>query len=69
MTHNVGGIDRWLRIIVGLALIALVFYGPQTPWGWIGVIPLLTGIAGWCPLYAPFGFSTCPHTSERAGKS
>ncbi len=59
MTSNVGGIDRILRIIVGVVLIALVFVGPQTPWGWIGVIPLLTGIIGWCPPYALLGINTC----------
>lgn len=59
MTCNVGGIDRVLRIIVGLALIALVFVGPQTPWGWLGLIPLGTAILGWCPPYALLGISTC----------
>jgi hypothetical protein len=59
MTSNVGGIDRILRIIVGLVLIALVFVGPQTPWGWIGVVPLLTGLIGWCPPYALLGINTC----------
>jgi Protein of unknown function (DUF2892) len=59
MSSNVGGIDRILRIVVGLALIALVFVGPQTPWGWIGVVLLLTGLIGWCPPYAILGISTC----------
>ncbi len=59
MTCNVGGIDRVLRILVGIVLIALVFYGPKTPWGWIGVIPLATGLIGWCPPYALLGLSTC----------
>lgn len=56
---NVGGIDRVLRIVIGLALISLVFIGPQTPWGWLGLIPLLTGVAGFCALYAIIGFKTC----------
>ena len=60
MTSNVGGIDRILRIIVGIALIALVFVGPQTPWGWIGVIPLVTGLFSYCPAYSLLGLSTCP---------
>lgn len=64
MTCNVGGIDRVLRIIVGLVLIALVFYGPQTKWGWIGVIPLATGLIGWCPPYAMLGISTCKTKPE-----
>jgi hypothetical protein len=57
---NVGNIDRILRIVVGLVLIALVFVGPQTPWGWIGVIPLATGLLRTCPLYSLIGLSTCP---------
>lgn len=63
MTPNVGGIDRFLRIIVGLVLVSLVFVGPQTPWGWLGVIPLATALTGWCPLYVPFGISSCPRKS------
>jgi hypothetical protein len=57
---NVGGIDKTLRIIVGLVLIALVFVGPQTVWGWIGLIPLLTGLVGFCPIYKIFGLNSCP---------
>ncbi len=59
MKANVGSIDRALRIIVGLALIALVFVGPQTPWGWVGVVPLLTALIGYCPLYSIIGVRTC----------
>ncbi|MBA3048222.1 MAG: DUF2892 domain-containing protein [Alphaproteobacteria bacterium] len=57
---NVGGLDRILRVILGLALIAIVFVGPQTPWGWVGVVPLLTGLFGTCPLYSLLGIRTCP---------
>ena len=57
---NVGGIDRILRIVVGIVLIALVFVGPQTPWGWLGLIPLITGVFSSCPLYSLIGFSSCP---------
>jgi hypothetical protein len=60
MTSNVGGIDRIARILAGIVLIALVFVGPQTPWGWIGIVPLATGLLGWCPAYVPFGISSCP---------
>ena len=60
MSRNEGTIDRALRIILGLILIALVFVGPQTPWGWIGIVPLATGLIGWCPLYTLFGLNTCP---------
>ena len=56
---NVGTIDRAARLVIGLALIALVFVGPQTPWGWIGVVPLLTAFAGVCPAYRLFGIRTC----------
>ncbi|TAM43490.1 MAG: DUF2892 domain-containing protein [Gammaproteobacteria bacterium] len=59
MTKNVGGIDRGLRIAAGLVLLSLVFVGPQTPWGWIGLVPLFTGFIGWCPAYLPFGIKTC----------
>ena len=59
MSPNVGTIERILRIVVGLGLIAIVFVGPQTNWGWIGVVPLLTGLVGWCPPYALLGISTC----------
>lgn len=64
MTRNEGSLDRILRIVVGIVLISLVFIGPQTPWGWIGVVPLLTGLIGWCPIYALFGFRTCPMTQR-----
>ena len=63
---NVGPVDRALRIVLGLALIAIVFVGPQTPWGWIGVVPLVTGLFSTCPLYSVFGLSSCP--LERGGK-
>lgn len=56
---NVGTVDKVIRIILGLVLIALVFVGPQTPWGWIGIIPLATGLIGFCPLYSVFGINTC----------
>ncbi len=59
MTTNEGSIDRIIRVIAGFVLIALVFVGPQTPWGWIGVVPLITGLVGWCPAYTLFGLSTC----------
>ena len=60
MTRNEGSLDRILRIVVGIVLISLVFIGPQTPWGWIGVVPLVTGLIGWCPVYTLLGIRTCP---------
>ena len=59
MKQNVGSIDRAIRAIVGIGLISLVFIGPQTVWGWIGVIPLATAIIGWCPPYSLLGINTC----------
>jgi hypothetical protein len=59
-SNNVGGIDRALRIIVGLVLLALIFVGPKTWWGLIGIIPLFTGLFGTCPAYSLVGLSTCP---------
>lgn len=56
---NVGRTDRILRILVGLVLIALVFVGPKTPWGWLGIIPLATGLLRTCPLYSLIGVNTC----------
>lgn len=59
MTANIGTFDRWLRIVVGIALLALVFVGPQTPWGLVGLIPLVTGLARFCPAYSLVRASTC----------
>ena len=56
---NVGGLDRKVRIAAGVALLALVFVGPQTPWGLIGIVPLVTGVVGFCPLYPFVGINTC----------
>lgn len=60
MKQNEGKIDRALRIGVGLALLSLVFVGPETALGWVGLVPLLTGIVGYCPIYQLFGLNTCP---------
>ncbi|MDE2047525.1 MAG: DUF2892 domain-containing protein [Betaproteobacteria bacterium] len=59
MTRNVGSIDRGIRIAAGLVLIGLTVAGTIGVWGWIGIVPLATGLAGWCPAYLPFGLSTC----------
>lgn len=59
MACNVGGMDRIVRIVVGLALIGLALTGKIGQWGWIGVVPLVTGAIGWCPAYLPFGLKTC----------
>ena len=59
MKQNVGGIDRTVRIVAGLALIGLAATGTVGVWGWIGVVPLATGLVGWCPPYALFGWNPC----------
>lgn len=60
MKANEGAIDRVLRVVVGAGVPSLAFIGPQTPWAYLGLIPLLTGLVGFCPLYAVLGFNTCP---------
>jgi hypothetical protein len=57
---NVGGSERMVRIVVGAALILLVFVGPKTQWGWLGLIPLATGFLSTCPLYTLLGKSSVP---------
>ena len=57
---NVGIADRIIRIVVGLVVLALVFMGPKTPWGWVGLVPLVTGVIGWCPLYSVLKLRTRP---------
>jgi hypothetical protein len=59
MKSNVGGIDKILRIVAGIALIAWALMGGPV-WAWIGIVPLATGLIGWCPLYPILGLSTCP---------
>ena len=66
MMKNVGTIDKAVRVILGLVLISLVFIGPQTPWGWIGVILVATGSISFCPLYRLIGFSTSDSDSKKA---
>jgi hypothetical protein len=53
-------VERVLRVLVGLGVVSLAFVGPKTPWAWLGVIPILTGATGLCPLYTLLGISTCP---------
>lgn len=60
MKINVGGIDRILRIVAGLALIGLTLAGVIGVWGWIGIVPLVTGLFKFCPLYTVLGMNTCP---------
>ncbi|HHY49096.1 MAG: DUF2892 domain-containing protein [Gammaproteobacteria bacterium] len=59
MKTNVGGIDKILRIVAGIALIAWALMGGPV-WAWIGIVPLATGLLGWCPAYTLLGMNTCP---------
>jgi DUF2892 family protein len=59
MKKNIGGVERVIRIIAGAGILSLAFVGPQSPWAYLGIVPLATGLMGWCPPYALFGFSTC----------
>lgn len=59
IAKNVGSLDRIIRIFLGILLIAMVFVGPKSAWGWVGLVPLITGLVRWCPAYLPFGISTC----------
>lgn len=60
LVHNEGAADRVIRVALGLALLSLTVVGPHTLWGAIGIVPLVTGLSGRCPLYALFGVTTCP---------
>ena len=68
MITNMGSIDRVVRVVVGLALLSLLFVldGGARWFGLIGVVPILTAAIGWCPAYLPFGFSTCPRREGKA---
>ncbi len=65
MIRNEANWDRILRVCLGVVLLSLIFVGPQTWWGLIGAVPLLTGLIGYCPLYQLFGFSSCPLNSSQ----
>jgi hypothetical protein len=56
---NEGKVDRIVRVVLGLGVLSLVFIGPQTAWGWVGVVPLVTGLVGNCPLYSILGINSC----------
>ena len=61
MKKNVGLFDRILRVSAGAAILSAAFWGPQTPWGYLGIIFIFTGAFGYCPLYQVLGFKTCDH--------
>ena len=60
MQKNEGNLDRVMRIVAGLVLLSLTVIGPQSMWGLVGVVPLLTGLVGYCPVYSLLGFNSCP---------
>lgn len=59
MKLNEGTVDRVLRVLVGIIILSMAFVGPKTPWAYLGIVPLLTGAIGFCPLYAILGINTC----------
>ncbi len=59
LPRNESAVDRVIRVVLGAAILAMVFVGPRTPWGWLGVIPVVTGLIGSCPIYTVLGMSTC----------
>jgi hypothetical protein len=65
LKSNVGGIDRILRIAAGIVLIALTLMGVIGMWGWIGIVPLATGLLRTCPVYSLLGFNTCPVSAAK----
>ncbi|NTV15721.1 MAG: DUF2892 domain-containing protein [Desulfobulbaceae bacterium] len=59
MKYNIGSIERVLRVLVGFGILSLAFIGPASPWGYLGLVPIVTGLVGWCPLFAAVGATTC----------
>ncbi|MEJ2135440.1 MAG: DUF2892 domain-containing protein [Desulfofustis sp.] len=64
MKKNIGKVERGIRVAAGLIILSLAFVGPQSPWAYLGIIPLLTGLIGWCPPYAVLGISTCKRSAS-----
>jgi hypothetical protein len=64
MTRNIGGTERIIRIVAGLVLIALAATGTVGWWGWLGAVPLATGLSGWCPPYSLLGINTCKKVEQ-----
>jgi hypothetical protein len=64
MKNNEGGMDRMVRIVAGLVLLGLMATGTIGWWGWLGIVPLATGLIGWCPVYTLLGMNTCPMKSK-----
>jgi hypothetical protein len=58
MKKNIGDVERVIRVIIGIAILSLAFIGPKSPWAYLGIVPLVTGVLGWCPPYSLLGIST-----------
>jgi hypothetical protein len=63
MKKNIHPVERVVRVVAGLVLVSLAFIGPANPWFFLGLIPVATGLMGWCPPYSMLGISTCPKNS------
>ncbi len=57
---NEGAVDRIIRVVIGLVILSLTITGPQSMWGLVGLVPLITGLIGFCPLYKILGLNSCP---------
>lgn len=66
MERNIGDVERVVRVVAGLLILSLVFVGPKSLWGLIGIMPILTGLSGWCPPYSLLGINTCGVKKDKA---
>lgn len=66
MSRNIGAVDRWVRVVLGLILLSLTFTGPKTLWGLVGLVLLATAAVSFCPLYSVLGWSTGPKPTKHA---
>jgi hypothetical protein len=66
MRKNIGKVERIIRVLVGIGILSLAFVGPQSPWAYLGFVPLLTGVVGWCPPYALLGIGAA-HRNPKVG--
>lgn len=69
MKRNIGNIERAIRILVGVGILSLTVVGPQSPWALLGILPILTGVIGWCPPYHLLGINTCSKDAKCEGRS
>jgi hypothetical protein len=66
MTKNIGRVERIVRIVLGIGILSLAFVGPESPWAYLGLVPFLTGLVGWCPPYALLGIGTAHREPKRS---